>query len=165
MTGVALRYDFSGLKKADRQLSKLMRRAGDLTPLMDLIGASLVTSTQHRFETGRGPDGEPWQPSIRAKAQGGRTLVGRGHLRDSVTHEPTSDAVTVGSNLVYAAIHQLGGAVQARTDGYLTMKIPGVGWRRKKSVEIPARPFLGIDADDEAMIAEEVEDYLTEPLQ
>lgn len=165
MAGVSLRYDLSGLKNANRQLAKMLRRAGDLTPLMDVIGARLVTSTQHRFEAGRGPDGEPWQPSIRAKAQGGRTLVDRGHLRDSVTHEPTSDAVAVGSNLVYAAIHQLGGTVQARADGYLTMKIPGVGWRRKKSVEIPARPFLGLDPDDEAMIAEEVQDYLTEPLQ
>ena len=99
----------------------------------DRIGAYLVTATLDRFDREQGPDGKPWQKSVRAMATGGLTLTDTGGLRGSITHNVAGDgrSVDVGSNLVYAAIHQFGGKAG-----------------RNKSVTLPARPYLGIDGRD-----------------
>lgn len=128
-------------------LAGLESRAADLTAPMDEIGAAMVASTLNRFETGTGPDGAPWVPSQRALAEGGQTLVDQGHLRGSMTHAAGPDQVTWGSNVVYAAIHQLGG----RTG-------------RGHAVELPARPFLGLDDADRDEIVAILRDHLSEGL-
>ena len=100
---------------------------------MDQIGRYLVDSTLRRFERERAPDGSPWLKSARALAEGGRTLTDTGRLRGSIAHTVTDGgrAVEVGSNVLYAAIHQFGGRA-------------GKGLR----ATIPARPYLGIDDRD-----------------
>ena len=111
--------------------------------LMDPIGQLLETSVIRRFELERGPDGRPWKPSRRPRRRrrgkrgpwytvaGGQTLTLSGRLRGSITHAAGSDHVDVGTNVVYAAIHQFGSDA-------------GGG----KPRGIPARPYLGIDDDD-----------------
>ena len=100
---------------------------------MDLIGSYLVAATLRRFETEQGPDGKPWLKSARAAAEGGQTLTDTGRLRGSITHDVAADGreVLVGSNVVYAAIHQFGGQAG-----------------RGRKVTLPARPYLGIDSRD-----------------
>lgn len=164
MAGVSLTVDTRGLDRLTNRFRKLRERTRDLHPLMDEIGAAMVASTQRRFEEGRGPNGEPWPESIRAREQGGRTLVDKALLLGSLTHNPSRDSVEWGSNLVYAAIHQLGGEIAARVAAYLHFRVGG-RWVRKKSVKIPARPYLGISPADENEIGGIVEDYLMEPLQ
>jgi len=61
-------------------------------------------------------------------------------------------------------IVQQGGRIEAKSGGWLTFRGAG-GWARVKAVEIPARPFLGVDAGDETAIGRIVDDYLAEPLQ
>ena len=53
--------------------------------------------------------------------------------------------IKIGSNLEYAAIHQLGGQAG-----------------RNKSVEIPARPYLFLTEDDYSEVLTECEKYLSE---
>lgn len=132
---------------------------GDLTPAMDVVGAALVTSTQLRFERGEAPGGNPWPSSFRARVAGGQTLIDRGRLRDSITHEPSSHGVRVGTNVIYAAIHQFGGIIVAKSAPQLAFRLADGGLALVDQVEIPARPFLGIDRGDETMIAEELFDY------
>lgn len=48
----------------------------------------------------------------------------------------------IGTNVVYARIHELGGVILPKTAQALKFQIPGVGWRTVKKVTMPARPFL-----------------------
>ena len=119
-----------------RVRASLRRLVGTLArprEAFDRIGSYLVTATLERFDRETGPDGKPWQKSARALATGGLTLTDTGGLRDSITHNVAGDGrgVEVGSNLVYAAIHQFGGQAG-----------------RGRSVTLPARPYLGIDTRD-----------------
>ena len=101
-------------------------------PLFDEIGASLVVSTQMRFERGEGPDGNPWPPSLRAIVEGGQTLVDTARLKGSISHEASDTGVAVGTNVLYAAIHQFGGTI-TRQDRQ-GAGLPGAGgqWVRKQ---------------------------------
>jgi len=164
MAGVTLTVRAEGLRETEAALS----RAADATQhprvLMNRVGAVLESSTRARFRTGLAPDGTPWKPSIRALVKGGKTLVDHAHLRDSITHDAEDRKTEVGSNLIYAAIHQFGGIIRAKAGGYLTFQIPGVGWRRVASVAIPARPYLGVSEDDRVNIADQVGLYLRKAL-
>lgn len=147
MAGATVTIDVKGLHEARAKLGTLGRRLGDLTPVMDDIGRMLVDHTVLRFEREEDPDGHAWTPSLRALLSGGQTLTDQGHLKASITHRPGRDRVEVGSNVIYARIHQLGGQAG-----------------RRGSAAIPARPYLGFSADDEADTLDIVNDYLAEAL-
>ena len=154
-------------------LRRLTARVGDLKPVMDEIGSSLVTSTIDRFVAETGPDGKPWEPSHRARREGGQTLTDRGRLRASIVHRADAQGVDVGTNVVYAAIHQFGGTVkrQARRQT-LAFNKTGGGFASRRStrrrrggfvaiafaeigahdVDMPARPFLGVTEADRVSI-------------
>lgn len=158
MSGVQLQVTFedSAFRGA---LDALFRAGADLTrPLKD-VGSHLVSETTERFRQSKGPDGVAWA----AVGRGGKPLVDRGHLRDSITYAVTPSEVQVGSNLIYAAIHQFGGTIHARNKPYLAFSVgrgSDAAHVRVKSVEIPARPFLGLSTDDELEIGEIFMDYL-----
>lgn len=132
-------------------LAALERRAGDLSPAMEEIGAYGETATRLRFERGEGPGGAPWPPSLRARREGGQTLVLTSRLRDSIVYLAGRDQAEWGTNVIYAAIHQGGGTVRAKSAAGLRFRI-GDQWVTVQAVEIPARPFLGIDRRDEESI-------------
>lgn len=77
----------------------------------------------------------------------GRVLHRRtGRLRNSIltrvtqsTHSVTGE---IGSNVVYARIHELGGVITPKKAKALKFYIPGVGWRTSQKVTIPSRPYL-----------------------
>ncbi len=66
-----------------------------------------------------------------------------GQLASSVNTYYDNDSAVIGSNLEYAAIHQLGGQA---------------GWN--KSVEIPARPYLKLTDDDFDEIITSIRNHL-----
>lgn len=159
MSGIALNYQLNIL--AARKLFNRFQKA-DTAPLMDDIGQYLVNATLGRIDKEETPDGEKWEPSYRAEREGGKTLQDSGRLRDSYTHNVLSDvSVEIGSNLLYAAIHHEGGTITAKDGGNLKFKI-GNQWVQKKSVEMPARPALGISTEDENEIHAITEDFLQE---
>lgn len=163
MTGVVITVDDTAAREALAGLGEL---GEDLTAVMEDIGQQLVTSVLMRFETGRGPGGAPWAPSARAQAEGGQTLVDTGRLRQSVTYLASAREVEVGTNVIYAAIHQFGGTIRAKTARGLAFTLPWLagpdddGRRVVRSVTIPLRPFLGLDAEDAADISAIVADHL-----
>lgn len=145
---------------------RLRAVAGKLAAPADLyseIGDALVVSTQHRFETGVSPEGSPWPPSIRAMLTGGRTLRDSGRFANSITREADGSGVAVGTNVIWAAVHQFGATIRAKRAKSLAFKIGGKTIF-KKSVRIPARPFLGLDRKDEAEIERIAGDYLAKGL-
>lgn len=151
MTGV--RIEIVG---AEAAIAALAAAAGALTnarPLYDHIGAAMVAATQQRFLDEAGPDGSPWPMSLRAAMEGGKTLTDTAFLRNSQTHEASDTGVAFGTNAIYGAIHQLGGVIRAKTPKGLRFRSGrNGGWTTKQEVTIPARPFLGVDAEDEKII-------------
>jgi len=157
-SGVCLSID-------DREVKALFQRlrtaADDLTPVMDRIGAAVVEDVLRRFQEGAGPGGDPWPPSLRAKLERAPTLVDTARLRDSITYEPGPRSVRVGTNVIYAAIHQFGGTIAAKNpSGRLAFHLADGSLVRPREVTIPARPFLGIDDVQEDIIATEIEAWL-----
>lgn len=175
MTGVSMKL--TGEDVAQAELADTKRRADDPTGMYANIGMSLVTSTQHRFETGTAPDGSPWPPSIRALAFGGKTLIESARLFRSITFQASHSGVEVGSNVVYAAIHNFGGVIHRAAHAMvLNFRKTKSGQQRfakaKKatssrkvdvaaySVTMPKRTFIGLDQADERSIERIVENWL-----
>jgi phage virion morphogenesis protein len=84
---------------------------------------------------------KPWAPStvkrFGKKAAGRKILIGSGRLKNSITYQVQGNTVRIGSNLVYAAIHQMGGRAG-----------------RNRAATIPARPYLVFRPEDPANIVE-----------
>lgn len=124
-----LTVNLADLLPVKRKLDRLPRM--NTARLLDVLGSELESQTRRRIDEEKtGPDGAPWEAwteayAARRPAKGG-LLELDGNLRDSITYEVGNDAVTVGSNLVYAAVHQ-------------------DGWEDKN---IPARPYLGVSAEN-----------------
>ncbi len=120
------------------------------------IGAALVEETQKRFEAGRDVWGVAWAPLLPAYAaakQGPGILRESRMLQRSITYQATGNAVAVGSNRVYAAVHQFGATITAKNAPALAFRL-GRRMVRAKSVRIPARPYLGFGPKDQAAVME-----------
>lgn len=162
MTGVIIetRIDATKAAKAFEQLGRVI---SEPEPVLRAIGTGLVQVTQDRFESGTAPDGSSWaalNPLYAATKRGPGILREsgmRGGLMASITFETSGDAVQVGTNKVYGAIHQLGGTIKPKSGDALVFRIGGQ-LAFAKSVTIPARPYLGIGPADEEMILDVVED-------
>ncbi|AWB06811.1 phage virion morphogenesis protein (plasmid) [Azospirillum humicireducens] len=185
-TGASIRIDDAALR---RLLGGLAASAEDMTDLMVQLAGQMELDTQRRFEEQRGPDGNPWPPSLRALTQNGETLTDTARLRQSIGSRVTRNTAEVGTNVVYAAIHQFGGTVQmperqqtlywhhrgdtgsADWQSSRTFK----DWKFSKrsranysevhtvkahSITMPARPFLGINEAGMAVLGEIARDWL-----
>ncbi|WP_086733813.1 phage virion morphogenesis protein [Erythrobacter colymbi] len=144
----------------DKVLTRIVAGFEDSEPLMEIFGGYLESSTIERFDTETAVDGSAWDKSVRAKEEGGQTLTDSSQLRSSIHAEPAKGSVRWGSNLIYARIQNDGGVIRAKGGGKLRFKLPGgLGFRSVDQVTIPARTFLGINAEDEAELLALAEDY------
>lgn len=141
-------------------LAHLALDRADKHELMDEIGVNLSESARLRFSDQHDPDGNPWEPSLRAKTQGGETLRDTGRLQASIAHVPSQDSVEYGTNVLYGKFMHFGGMITAKSAPYLKFRIPGIGWASKKTVKIPARPFLGLSGDDEQQVINIIDGFL-----
>lgn len=157
------RLDTRGGREIEQRMGALVAAFGDLTPLTERFGVYLESATIDRFYTETAPDGSRWLPSIRAREQGGKTLTDRAQLRSSITSNAGPDQVEVGTNKIYAGVHQGGATIRAKSAAGLRFQLPGgLGFRRVMEVEIPARPFLGLAGEDEAELVALAQDYAVE---
>lgn len=120
--------------------------AGGASPreYLDAIGNTVAQNTRLRFIESRSPEGAPWRRVLR----GGQPLRDTGtHLMNAISHRVEGDSVVVGVPYAWASVHQFGAIIRAKLRPYLRFKV-GQRWASKKEVTIPARPFLGISADD-----------------
>lgn len=163
MAGASFRIDTLGGHVVEAKLAAIVRTLDEPTGLMEHLGGVLETQTSERFDRETAPDGARWSPSIRVRQQGGKTLSQRGILRNSIHSVANRLSVEVGTNLVYAGVHQLGATIHAKSAAGLRFQLPGkLGWRRVMAVEIPARPFLGLSTDNGEEIVEEAEGYVAD---
>lgn len=144
MAGIDLILSLPELDRLGAQLMSFDRVIPDALP-----GLSVLVESQTRrriADEKESPDGEPWAvwaPAYAATRHGGQSLLmASGDLLDSIAGDVSgSDAITVGSDKVQAAILQFGG------DDSMA---PG-------PAAIPARPYLGLS---EANL-DEVSDFLS----
>lgn len=170
---------------ADLQEMLQHQSKADTGRLAPRLGEYLQDSTKDRFKSQTAPDGTPWAPLKRAtvkrkKYNPDKILTLRGYLRGGIRWQALDDnSVQVGSNLEYAAIHQDGGDVQqpARQATVRYRSVAGrvlfAGRKHKRATEkqvtipahtihMPARPFLGISAQDDKEIREIIREWVLE---
>lgn len=109
-----------------------------LAHIAERVGTMMENQTKQRIDVEKAaPDGTPWAPWSPRYAESlkrpnrrlaASLLVSTQGLLDSIENLTTGDEIMVGSNLVYAAIHQFGGDTS------------------RGHPPIPARPYLGISA-------------------
>lgn len=164
-------------------LARIDSAMDNTAPLLARIGEYLQDATRDRFKSQSGPDGSAWQPlqpryQRRKKQNKDKILTLRGHLRGQIHWQPDGDdAVLVGTNSKYGGIHQKGGTIQkpARqsTVHFGAGKAKHLFVKKKKAkrslqvtvpahqVNMPARPFLGVNAGDQEEIRLRVMDWLS----
>ena len=136
-------------KDVDRKLLELAQKCENLRPLMKNIAGIFASATEENFKNEGRPD--KWtelseatkKQRTKQKKWPGQILQVSGQLALSISTQYDDESAVIGSNLDYAAIHQLGG---------------GAG--RGKKVKIPARPYLKLTDDDFEEILTETENFL-----
>jgi phage virion morphogenesis protein len=150
----------------DNALAAISRKIAHKRDMLDDIGAAVAESVRYTFIASASPYGRKWAPvtsrtlKSRSKSRSIEPLRDTGRLMNSITHRATGSEVTVGTNVIYAAIHNFGGQIEhaARSlkvrlrktkDGRTQFakdshKRARTVWGEAKAwtVRIPARPFL-----------------------
>jgi phage virion morphogenesis protein len=162
MAGISVTWDS---QEVTRALSALARAGRNPGVLLKPLGAVLVRGTRDRFESQVDPEGNPWeplQPWYAALKRNSRILTESGALLGSVVWEAAGRELAIGSNLIYAGVHQAGMTIRAKTPGGLMIFHNSLGkaWGGAPEVYVPARPFLGISTEDERAVLDQVETVL-----
>ena len=138
----------------DHGMEMLVGKMENLAAFHKSVGEHMLNSTEDRFDTETAPDGTAWAHhapatiASRLRRNGNAELTilrESGALAGSFNYEAGDAQVEIGTPTIYAAIHHFGGSAG-----------------RNQSVDIPARPILGISSDDEIALAEMAEDFLSE---
>ena len=124
-------------KDVESRLLDLAKRSENLRPLMKNIAGVFAYSTEENFKEEGRPD--KWA-DLAESTKKQRTKTGHypgqilqvsGQLASSISTYYDNDSAVIGSNLDYAAIHQLGGQAG-----------------KNQSVTIPARPYLQLNNEE-----------------
>ena len=158
--GAQVSFDLAGIDAVKRMLARASLDSADRARLLGGIGVEMEAQTQERFDTQETPDGNSWKALAQKTASyyaskgwtGRSLLVGEGTLRDSITSKVKGGgrSVLVGATMEYAAVHQFGAVIRPKSAQALF--VPGYG--RLPKVTIPARPYLGVSANDAKAIEE-----------
>ncbi|MAI62413.1 MAG: phage virion morphogenesis protein [Micavibrio sp. TMED27] len=152
-----IRMEITGQDEALKALS-MISSPDTREAILDDYGQYMLTEIDARFENETDPDGDAWAKSYRARTEGGQTLTDDGFLRQSMTQVNDSDRLEIGSNLVYARIHNDGGVIKPKSGNKLKFKI-GSHFVTVDSVTIPQRQFLGFNAENEAELFNIINDH------
>jgi phage gpG-like protein len=183
---------------ASPMLKLALARLKDFRTPLTLAGGYMFRATQQQFDSEGARSGDKWEPlsprTIKSRRKGKgiggvKILQDTGRLKSSVTHRTGGSIydlqpsmLTMGTNLVYAAIHQHGGDITRKPHiGTALHKRQKNGqWRfaratkktklgpnlrllafnvGESAVHIPARPFLVVTDTDRRNITTIFRDY------
>lgn len=147
---IALDIKLDGIEGVDRALQKLdPLSAGEM---LTGIARMIQEQTRRRITSDKAaPSGERWLPN----RAGTSTLYHSGALARSIDYSVSGDAAIVGSGLVYAAIHQIGGTIVPKKAKRLVFRA-GNRTIFARKVKITARPYLGLSSHDREDIIDQV---------
>lgn len=147
MAGVSYSLESRGLDEALRGLARVSSHVAERRGrLSAAAGAVMESSTKRRIADEKtAPDGGAWPGWSEAHGASRKTgqslLHADGDLMDSIQALSSPNEAQVGSNLVYAAIHQFGGEDVGKP-------------------ALPARPWLGLGARDKTAIETLLSDFM-----
>ena len=137
---MVINFQIQGLNLLELKLKATQDMLRSLKPYWQQVGMYIQRQTiKERFGKEQSPSGKKWKPlsektkKIRRKKHkkgNMKILQDSGELRRSIQYEAGNHYVKVGSVLKYARIQQSGGTIHFK--------------KRRGSVNIPPRPFLGI---------------------
>lgn len=166
MPEITIKMD--GADAVRHRLNEISGRISNMSPIMKAIGDRIVRQTFERFNAGGpAPDGTPWAPPKTSNQKRRGTLRVSDQLRDSIRPQMIgNNTVAIGTNKVYAAIHQLGSRPAAHDilpRSKKALKTPYGLFRRvhHPGSVIPARPFLGLSQANSDKIISIINDYIT----
>ena len=180
-------------------MERIANKLNDPQPIMEKLGAMAANEVRRNFTVGgryfspENPIGgkNKWKPlsktTIEIKKSQGNSgpytiLKDTGRLSSSIVSKATKDTVTVGTNMVYAALHQFGAKAgqfemlikahirKRKVTGSELLKSGKLGKIKpmtintsvkahmRKSPEIPARPFMNIHPESLQNIILEIQD-------
>lgn len=154
MPGITLKINRAELQKA---LEGITDRMTDSTAAMRKVGAIVRESIRTNFAKGGRPSSWP-----KLKRRQGQPLRDTNRLMNSITSVPGKNSVRVGTNVVYAGVHNYGaargafGVTSVQVGPYYRTtksgKQAGVrGHTRRVRLpwgDIPARPFILVQKED-----------------
>ena len=135
-------------KEVESRLLDWIKRSENLRPLMKNIAGIMADSTEENFKE----EGRPKWKDLSEKTKTARKKTGHypgqilqvsGQLALSVTTQYDDTSAVIGSNKVYAAIHQLGGQAG-----------------KSKKTTIPARQYLKLTDSEYKEIVNETKKYV-----
>lgn len=133
------------VKVTDHGVAALLSRGRSLaanpSPILRAMGTTLKSITEGTFNSaGSSYRPVPWP----AKVDGSPSNLQKSTTMAKAFYLLVAGAsAEVGNPVRYAAIHQFGGTIKAKTKKALRFKI-GDQWVTRESVTIPARPFFPI---------------------
>lgn len=161
---IELKFDET---RVTEQFNKLMAGVKNAAPLMRIIAGDMMDEVEDNFRSEGRPKwlGFKYTPSAKRGGSGAKLLQDSGQLASSIQEHSSNDTAAVGTNKVYAAIHQFGGKTKPHIIKPRNKKALAFGGRVVKSVNhpgsnIPARPFLSITPGGEQKILSHTSQYL-----
>jgi phage virion morphogenesis protein len=168
MALISLTADHQSVIDALNLLAHRVTPAGMRLAMME-IGEDIAISTSQRFQQGIAPDGSSWAPlSTNPKTVLARIRRGRGHehplidtgaLSDATRSGPHWQITDGGARVVIGVNRHFASGADARVHQFGTHRAG-----RNRSITIPARPFLGLSAADEATVLEIIQSYLADAI-
>lgn len=144
------------------QLQKLIDVFDDVQPALHVIGRTMLTRINLGFKTATSPSGIKWLPLA---VRDGQPLRDTSRLQRSHTYNVIGNAVEIGTNTQYAPLHQFGGWVEPRTAKALRFYAANGAPIFAKRVFVPARPFLPILPNGQAVLPTSWEQATLKALQ
>lgn len=164
----------------ENALGELIKKLEHREPLMRELAAAMGDAVEENFKNQGRPEWMGWKSNAYwAKRRGGKILQRSGRLASSISQQSSNDEALVGTNVVYARIHQEGGSINIparsqrayyhqRKDGSLNNRFA----RKSKAnysewntipgyqIKMPARPFLHLTESDVDGMEETAKTYL-----
>lgn len=142
------------LEAVDKALARLDPLAAG--ELMEGIARMVQEQTRRRITSEkRAPSGDAWPPN----RAGTPILYRSGALTRSIDYAVSGETAIVGSGLVYAGIHQRGGTIKPKKAKRLVFRA-GNRTIFARKVTIPARPYLGLSAENAEDVIDQVGRFL-----
>ncbi|WP_155321193.1 phage virion morphogenesis protein [Desulfosarcina ovata] len=162
-----------------RYLKRIENRLESPRPVLASIGEYMLRRTEERFFAQKDPQGKAWKklsPVTLKTKKHTKILTESGNLRGRIVYRLEPGAVVIGTNVVYGAIHQLGGTIRKNVQVRIHWRIMNRAFgrpiparhvmvdshERKMDLTIPARPFLGVNDEDRQEFENILIDYLTD---
>lgn len=142
------------------------RRTGERMALMRNVSGIMLDEVEENFAQQGRPRWADLQSVQIRRGAGYKILQSTGRLAASISRSFDATSASVGTNLVYARIHQFGGKTRAHVIRAKNKKALYTPFGPRKSVQhpgsnIPARPFLSVTASGMQKIHRAGEAFLT----